>query len=120
MSQIRFFFDEDVSHDVIRLLRNAEPQIDVLAVGDESAPAKHTADVEVYGFAVSARRLLVSADRSTMTGVVVNDLRSGGHNHGAIFLRSGFSQTSIAMDLHLTWFCEAGEDWTDRIDYLPY
>jgi hypothetical protein len=120
MSQLRFLCDEDVSHDVIAFLRSAEPALDLLAIGEAGAPPKHTADSVVYRAAVTLGRTLISGDKKTMKGLVTADLLAGGHNYGAIFLRSGHSVASYATTIHLIWYCESTNDWLDRIDYIPY
>jgi hypothetical protein len=120
MSQIQFFFDEDVSQDVVYLLRQAEPSVSLVCVGDPGALPKRSPDQDVYQAAVAVGRLLVTGDRKTMTGVVVRDLRQGGHNHGVVFLRRDRKPIRVATDLHLMWFCDTAEDWVDRIDYLPF
>jgi hypothetical protein len=120
MSQLRFLFDEDVSHHIIAYLRSAEPTMDILVVGAVGAPPKGTFDPEVYRAAVALGRTLVSSDRKTMTQAVYEDLAAGGHNGGTIFLKRRQSVARCAGDLHLIWYCDTTDDWIDRTDYLPY
>jgi hypothetical protein len=120
MSQLRFLFDADVSHHIVAYLRSAEPTMDILVVGEAGTPPRQTPDPGVYRAAVDSGRTLVSADKKTMVGTVSGDLAAGGHNSGAIFIRSGFSVAKCASDIHLIWFCETTDDWIDRIDYIPY
>jgi hypothetical protein len=120
VSQLRFLFDEGVSHHVIAYLKSAEPMVDILAVGEAGAPLKGTLDPDVYGAAVGLGRTLVSSDRKTMTRAVSEDLAKGGHHCGVVFLRRRASVARCAADLHLIWFCETADDWLDRIDFIPY
>jgi hypothetical protein len=120
MSQLRFLCDEDVSHDIVQYLRQGEPAMDIVVVGEPGGPPKSTGDLGVYREAVAQGRTLISGDLSTMCHLVAADLQSGGHNAGVIFLKPGRSIASYGADLHLIWFCETAEDWVDRIDFIPY
>ena len=94
--------------------------MDIVVVGEPGSLHKRTKDHDVYQEAIASGRTLISGDRGTMSRLVVADLRSGGHNAGAIFLKPGRAIASYGADLHLIWFCETAEDWIDRIDFIPY
>ena len=120
MTRIRFLADECVSHNLLDFLRSLEPAIDVLAVNEPGAPRKGIRDPELIRAAFALGRTLISNDRSTLLRHPVAHFQAGGHTHGNIFLRSGFSIPAYAADLHLIWFCETADDGRDRIDFIPY
>jgi hypothetical protein len=120
MSQLRFLCDEDVSYDILAFVRQIEPAMDILAVGEVGAPPKRSSDSTVYRAAVTLARTLVTGDRNTMSNIVKADWLAGGHNSGVIFLKHGHSVASYGGTLHLIWFCETVDDWIDRMAYIPY
>jgi hypothetical protein len=92
----------------------------MLVVGEPGAPPKKTPDTDVYRTAIALGRTLISRDLSTMLVTVTSDLKTGGHNCGAIFLKPEYPVARYGSDIHLIWFCETSDDWIDRIDFIPY
>jgi predicted nuclease of predicted toxin-antitoxin system len=63
---IRFLLDENLSPRLVRALKRARPEIDVLRVGDAGAPPLGTKDPDLLVWCDQAQRLLVTNDRTTM------------------------------------------------------
>jgi hypothetical protein len=120
MNLLRFLADECFSHHILAAVRRAQPDLDILAVGEPGAPPKGTLDPPLLQAAIAMSRTLLSGDRSTMSKAVADHLRSEGHMPGAIFLRDGFPPARHASDIILIWACETTDEWLDRIDYIPY
>ena len=51
MPTIRFLMDRDMNHDVTTALKNSEPLIDILCVGDSDGPDVRTKDPELLEIA---------------------------------------------------------------------
>jgi hypothetical protein len=120
MNPLRFLADECVSHDIIGHLREVEPDMDLLAVGEPGAPPKGTDDAEILLAAEACGRTVISGDRATMTKQLASHFREGHHTSGLILLRCDFSVGRYALEICLIWFATTADEWIDRTDYIPY
>ena len=120
MIPLRFLVDECVNRDIIAYLRNIEPAMDFLVVGEPAAPPKGTPDPDLLRVAEMLGRVMISGDRSTMSRHLVDHFNQGRHTAGVILLRSDFSVARYAAELRLIWFVTTPDEWTDRTDYIPY
>ena len=119
MSRLRFLFDEDTDPDVIDALLRREPTIDAVRVGWPGAPAAGTPDPDLLIAVESAGRMLVSRDRKTMPGHLIDHYTAGRHTHGVALLRDGFPLSAYADDLLMMWAVTEAEEWADATIYLP-
>jgi hypothetical protein len=104
MNPLRFLIDECVSHDIVKNLREIEPDMDLLVVGEPGAPAKGTDDDELLLIGETQGRALISGDMSTMTKHLARHFEAGHHTAGLILLRSGFYIGRYALEIRLIWF----------------
>jgi hypothetical protein len=58
--RIRFLLDENLSPRIKAAVLRHDPAIDILRVGDETAPSLATSDPDILIYLESAQRLLVS------------------------------------------------------------
>jgi hypothetical protein len=88
-------------------------------VRDPESPPKGANDRDLLAFCEDQRRLLVTADRSTMTDHVREQVESGHHTWGVLLIGPNASLGEILDDLCLG--CEATDDteWVDVLYYLP-
>jgi hypothetical protein len=105
---------------LIAHLREIEPTMDIMVVGEAGAPAKGTPDPDVLLFAEASGRAILSGDRSTMPQHLADHFQAGHHTAGLILLRSGFSVGRYATEVRLIWFATTSDEWVDRTDYIPY
>lgn len=120
MTPLCFLVDECVNRHLIAHLRNIEPSMDFLVVGEPGAPPKGTPDPDLLLVAESRGRVMLSGDRSTMTRHLADHFAQGRHTVGLILLRGGFPLSHYASELRLIWFVTTPDEWTDRTDYIPY
>src|SRR5260370_37229976 len=118
--RIRFLLDENASNALLRAIRQQDPLIDVLRVGDEGAPARGTLDPEILLHCEVAQRLLLTRNRESMP-VHIAELFAMGHRHWGVFrLRPGYSLSAYAAAVHLLWAASEAEEWIDRDEYIPW
>ena len=119
--KVRFLLDENLSPRLITALHRLDPAIDILRVGDEGTPPLGTDDPTILHYLAASRRMLVTANRSTIPAHLVEHYASGGPPHwGVLWLRSGANVNIIVRDLHLIWTASAAEEWRDRTDWVPF
>jgi hypothetical protein len=119
MSKPRFLFDECTDPALIATLRQKEPSIDILRVCDPGAPQRGTLDPDLLLAAAALGRVLVTNDRQTMPGHLVQHFAAGHHTAGVILLRRGFSIGQLAKAILDEWTKTTADEWVDRTVYLP-
>lgn len=119
MSRCRFLIDECVPRSVTRGLRRRLPEVSVLQVGDPDGPAKGASDPEVLEFCEHQRRLLVTADRSTMADHVREHLEAGRHAWGVLLIGPNASLGQVLDDICLIYEASDDAEWIDVLYYLP-
>lgn len=119
MTRCRFLVEECVPSSLTRGLRRRLPAVSVLQVGDPEGPPKGASDRDLLAFCEDQQRLLVTADRSTMTDHVREHVETGHHTWGVLLIGPNASLGGILDDLCLV--CEARDDteWVDVLYYLP-
>jgi hypothetical protein len=119
MSSIRFLCDEDVPAQLIAAMRQAEPIMDVLVVGEIAAPPRRTPDPELLLAAESMTRLLLSMDKSTKPRHLRDHFEKGHHTHGVILVRQGFTLAACLEAIMLIWGATTAEEWFDWTAFIP-
>jgi len=119
MSRCRFLVDECVPSSLTRGLRRRLPDVSVLQVGDSGGPAKGASDSELLEFCEHQRRLLITADRSTMVDHVRQHVEEGRHTWGVLFIGPNASLGQILDDLCLVYEATEDAEWVDMLHYLP-
>lgn len=117
MTTIRFLFDEDVDHRILRGLRRREPTVDIAAV--QEVGLRSRPDPDILAWAAENQRLLVTQDVNTMTKHVSERLEAGKELSGVLFIPRDVTISTAIDDLLLVWSATAAEDWRDRYDFLP-
>lgn len=117
MSTVRFLFDEDVDHRILRGLTRREQTIDILTV--PAAGLTSAADRDVLRWAAANQRVLVTQDVNTMTKYLFQEVEAGGPTPGVIFVPRDVSIGRTIDDLLLVWSASTAEEWTGRYDFLP-
>ena len=93
--------------------------MDILAVGEDTAPALGTPDPGILQWIERERYVLVSRNRRTLPQHLREHLEAGGHVPGIFLLRRRYSLGQIIEDLTLIWEAGRPEEYRDRIEYLP-
>ena len=119
MSKLKLLADECINPILPSALRQAEPVIDVIASGDPGAPVRGTLDPDVLIVAESLGRVLLTNDRSTMPGHMVDHYAAGKHTAGVMLMRRGFSLADYVQEILRHWKTTTADDWVDRTVYIP-
>jgi hypothetical protein len=119
MSKPRLLCDECIDPDLIAALRQLDPSIDIIRVGDAGTPPRGTLDPDLLLAAEAMGRVLITNDRNTMPGHLISHFAAGHHTAGVILLRRGFSIGKKAQAIHSEWVKTTADDWIDGTIYLP-
>jgi hypothetical protein len=119
LTVIRYLLDENTPHAIRDQLLRREPEMSILVIGDEKAPALGTLDPEILEWQEQNGYLLVSRNRRTMPRHLQAHLEAGGHVPGIFLLRRRYSLGRVIKDLLLIWSTARPNEFRDRIEYLP-
>ena len=119
MSRACFLCDENVPLALMAALRQQEPALDVLRVGDSGAPLAGTPDADLLIAAHTLGRVLVSLDRKSMPGHLAAHFAAGRHTAGVILLRNGFTLSRYVQEILNLWVAIPADQWLDRTMYVP-
>ena len=101
-----------------RLLQR-ERNVEVLAVGDETAPVIGTADAELLRWIEENGYILVSRNRRTLPQNLREHVKAGRHVPGVFLLRRQYPLSQVIEDLVLIWESGDPEEYQDQLIYLP-
>jgi hypothetical protein len=101
MSVIRYLLDEHVDHAIRDQLRQLNPQMDILAIGDPGAPGRGMSDPELLLWIEQSGRVLITGNRRTMPDHFRDHLASGHHVPGIFVLTRRLSLGAAIEQLHL-------------------
>ena len=119
MSQVRYLIDESIRLSIVAALRRAEPSLDVLRVGQLTAPPFGSPDPDLLVVCESSERMLVSIDRASMPAHVTSHQAKGGHTWGVLLVTRRCSLRQLVDDLLLIWTASDAAEWRDTLHYLP-
>jgi predicted nuclease of predicted toxin-antitoxin system len=85
--KVRFLLDENLPPRLKTALLRLNPQIDVLRVGEPSAPSTGTLDPEILIYLEVSQRLLVTDNRSSMPKHLTDHWDTGSHIWGLLWIR---------------------------------
>jgi hypothetical protein len=111
--------DEDTPGAIRDQLLRRQPEMDVLAVGDDMAPAYATPDPQLLRWIEREGYVLVSRNRRTLPRHLREHLEAGGHVPGIFLLRRRSSLGQIIDDLILIWETGRPDEHRDQLVYLP-
>lgn len=120
MSALAFLLDENIPAFLAGELLRLEPSMEILQIGDTSAPQKGTRDSEILVFAEENRKTLVTMDKQSMPGYLARHFTAGRHTWGVVFLKQGYATMKYAEDLVLMWSASDLQELQDWSRYLPY
>lgn len=118
--KIRFLLDENLTPKLKAALLRLDPTIDVVRVGDDQAPPLGTLDPDLLRYLETAQRLLVTDNRHTMPGHIIDHFAAGGHHWGVYLVLQTASIGQIVDGLYLLWAVSEAEEWKDRMEWLAF
>jgi len=82
VASVRFLVDESLPKRLVIAVLHRNAAIDILRVGQPSAPPFQADDPAIVAYAERHQRLLLTADTNTMRKIVVDHLAAGNHTWG--------------------------------------
>lgn len=119
MSRIRFLLDENTAHAIGDQLLRRQPEIDILAIGTNPAPAIGTLDPDLLIWLEREAYCLVTRNRRSMPGHLHDHLIAGHHIPGIFTLRPKAAMGVVIEELLLIWAAAAVDEYRDQIVYIP-
>lgn len=119
MTPLRFLLDEHVPRAIQSQLLRLDADIDVLAVGQPSAPPRGTSDPDILAWIEKTGYVLVTANRRTIPEHTRAHYAAGRRIPGILLLRHGTSIGEVIEQLYLLWVASDAEEYVDKILYLP-
>lgn len=116
--KLRLLVDENLSQRLKFALQRRYPEIDVLRVGDEGAPAFGTLDPDVLRYLEANQRVLLTDDRESMPNHLAEHAAQGGHHWGIFEVRQATAIGPLVELLFLYWEATEAEEWIDRVEWL--
>ncbi len=114
---IRFAADEDFNNDVVRALRRALPEVNILGVREAGRGGQP--DPEVLAWAAAEGRVLLTHDVTTMTRHALDRVARGEPMPGVIAVHQRLPIGDVVDDLLLVASCSLATDWINRVGFLP-
>lgn len=114
---IRFAADEDLNNDVVRALRRALPEVNIVGVREAGRGGKP--DPEVLAWAAAEARVVLTHDVTTMTRHALERVARGEPMPGVIAVHQRLPIGEVVDDLLLVASCSLATDWVDRVSFLP-
>lgn len=93
--------------------------IDVARVGSTTAPSLGVGDAELLVWCEAAGRILVSGDKRTLPGHLMDHLKVSRHSPGVFLVRPGHSIRAVVEFLALAVNSSDAAEWRDTLTYIP-
>ena len=117
---MRFLLDENLTPRLKAALWRYDATIDVLRVGEESAPPLGTLDPDILRYLEATQRFLVTDNRSSIPSYTADHLATSGHHWGIAWIRPETRMGRIVESLYLIWATSEAEEWLDRTMWIPF
>ena len=114
--RVRFQADADLDGRILRGLRRANREIDILT--SAAAGLAGLDDPRVLRVASESGRILVSQDRSTMPGHFRRFIQDN-QSAGLLILREATPISAAIDDLALIWSATEASEWINRLVWIP-
>jgi len=114
---IRLAADEDFNNDIVRALRRALPDVNILGVREAGHGGR--ADPQVLAWAAVEDRVLLTHDVTTMTRHALERIARGDPMPGVIAVHQRLPIGSVVDDLVLVASCSLPSDWVNHVQFLP-
>ena len=119
MTPLRFLLDEHIPRAIQSQLLRLGVDIDVLAVGQSSAPPRGTSDPDILLWIERTGYILITANRRTIPEHMRAHYAAGHRIPGILLLKRGISMGKVIEQLYLLWAASDAKEYVDKILYLP-
>ena len=114
--KIRFQADACLDHDIVTIIRQREPGLDIRTAHE--ANLSGVPDPEVLRRAADEGRLLLTADRATMPTHFAEFIATA-DSPGVLIVPPHLSVRTAAQAIIHLWTEQEAAEWINRIAYLP-
>ena len=118
--KVRFLLDENQSPRLKTAIIRLIPSADVLRVGDSTAPALSTPDMDLLRYLELTRRALITADRTTIPTHLEAHRTVGGLHWGIFWVRPRTPIGRLTESLQIIWEASEADDWIDQENWIPF
>lgn len=118
--RVRFLLDENVPLYLVVALGRRLPDMSVLRVGDEGAPAFGTLDPEILRYLETSCRVLVTYDWASVPDHVAKHFAAGGHHWGILWVRPNTPPQRVLDALILVWEASDANEWVNVAEWIPF
>ena len=119
MSAPGFLIDENLPPVIAVQVRQHEPRIQALALGQPGAPSKGTPDPQLLCWIEENNYLLITNNRANMPGHLRDHLAAGRHIPGILVAPFPLDIGELIKELILIWGARLPNEYQDQIVYLP-
>ena len=119
MSTPGFLIDENLPPVIAVQVRQHEPGIRALAIGQPEAPTRGTPDPQLLCWIEEHGYLLVTNNRTSMLGHLRDHLAGGRHIPGILVAPFPLDIGALIQELTLVWGASQPDEYQDQIVYLP-
>ena len=119
MSNVKFLLDENVSSYIQNSFAQFAPDMALFVIGQSGAPPKSTLDPDILVWIEENDCLLVTNNRSSMPGHLMDHLTQGRHIPGILQLPRQMNVRAIVDDLLLIGGASYPGEFQDQIIHLP-
>jgi hypothetical protein len=118
--KVRFLLDENQSPRLKTAIIRLIPSADVLRVGDSTAPALSTTDMDLLRYLELTRRALITADRTTIPTHLEAHRTAGGLHWGIFWVRPRMPIGRLTESLQIIWEASEADDWINQENWIPF
>ena len=115
----RFLLDEHVNPAIQRQLHRLETHIEILVIGQPSAPRKGTFDEDLLIWLEENNYIFITENRSTIPVHLADHFAKGRHIPGILWIRPNRKIGEIIQELYLIWLVSTAEEYQDRTLFIP-
>jgi hypothetical protein len=114
---VRLLADENLESAIIQGLVLREPTLDLIEARE--AGLAGWPDERLLEWAAAEGRVLLTHDRWTMTGFVLERVRAGLPMPGVIVVRDKWAPGPLIEDILIVLFAQSGDELRDTLTYVP-
>jgi len=118
--KVRLLLDENQSPRLKTAIIRLIPSADVLRVGDSTAPALSTPDMDLLRYLELTRRALITADRTTIPTHLEAHRTAGGLHWGIFWVLPRMPIGRLTESLQIIWEASEADDWINQENWIPF
>ncbi len=114
-----YLIDENTTPALADQLRRRQPNLKVSTIEDGIAPPKGTPDPDILLWLEKHNYSLITRNRKSMPGHLLDHMTQGRHVKGIFTLRPKAPLGEVLEDLLLIWEVAESDEYQDQIVHIP-